>query len=216
MNIKKAIADGRLWPDGGSDINALLEACRLAADAAESRAIMHRRAYEENKQQGEALRKQAYELGVAIESRRDSITRRWQSRREFRQARDFLSNAIAIPVAGKLNRPHLPLRKPRSEKVKQLESKWLDAASPLPPSFGGPGIYALFLGNELIYIGQSVNIAARLGNHIGKKKFTAASYISVKKEDLDRVERLMIRVFLPKLNVDNVTAKHRRESGMVA
>ena len=90
---------------------------------------------------------------------------------------------------------------------------WWRRAAPLPAGCGGSGVYALFHGNELVYIGQAVNVAARIGQHFDSKQFTAASYVSVPRDKLNVVERLLLDVFMPRLNRDRTTIARRRELG---
>ncbi len=66
-----------------------------------------------------------------------------------------------------------------------------------------PGIYLLFFKEEIVYIGQSVNPYARIGQHISEKGlfFDKAYFIPVPKADMLYVEQVFIRTLQPKLNV---------------
>lgn len=68
------------------------------------------------------------------------------------------------------------------------------------------GIYFLFLDEELVYIGQSLNVHARVGHHYrdSRKTFNRWTFIPAKREDLDRHERRLIRRFKPRLNTTHV------------
>ncbi|WP_430229425.1 hypothetical protein [Paraburkholderia tropica] len=47
----------------------------------------------------------------------------------------------------------------------------IDEIAPVKaPRFVGPAIYFLFLGDEIVYIGASVNFAERVGVHAGRYK----------------------------------------------
>jgi hypothetical protein len=65
-----------------------------------------------------------------------------------------------------------------------------------------PGIYFLCLGNEIVYIGQSVNIAGRVRDHrMDKtKSFDAVYFLPCYKNNLDSLERKFIKYFKPKHN----------------
>ena len=64
------------------------------------------------------------------------------------------------------------------------------------------GIYFLYLDDELIYIGQSINIGNRIvGHHKSKNKvFNKVFFIRVDEPSLDEVEIDLIRHFKPKCN----------------
>lgn len=63
------------------------------------------------------------------------------------------------------------------------------------------GVYFLFQGETLQYIGQSVNILARCGDHFRQgKPFDSFTFVRCKPEQLDVLERSCIRMFKPPLN----------------
>lgn len=66
------------------------------------------------------------------------------------------------------------------------------------------GIYFLIHNNEIVYIGQTVNLLTRMSNHhILKNEKCKISFLQVENEgDLDVVECFYIRKFKPKLNRD--------------
>jgi hypothetical protein len=70
------------------------------------------------------------------------------------------------------------------------------------PSETVSGIYFLWRGSQLIYVGQSRHIAQRVGQHIeeGRKPFDGMSFIRVEISHLNHVERLYIERFLPQYN----------------
>ena len=81
--------------------------------------------------------------------------------------------------------------------------------------FAVSGVYFLFSGNDLIYIGQSTNVMRRISDHAGngpashlaKKgvEFDSYAYISVPEQDLDAVERRMINEHKPLYNERLIT-----------
>lgn len=86
------------------------------------------------------------------------------------------------------------------------------------------GVYFLMLGDECVYVGQSVSICSRVVEHITKYPFDSVYFIEVPPGHLDRVERQYIRKLRPKHNLqhneDNmakkVEARKRRKSDFLA
>jgi hypothetical protein len=63
------------------------------------------------------------------------------------------------------------------------------------------GIYFLIKDDEIVYIGQSIHIPHRLKNHKrDKKPFDKVFFIECKRRELDRLERMLIRQYTPRLN----------------
>lgn len=76
------------------------------------------------------------------------------------------------------------------------------------------GVYFLFDGDELVYIGQSKDIQNRVQTHMdeGVKKFDSFSYIYLELPvDRDVIERGLINEYLPKYNNDSLTKKLKEE-----
>ncbi len=63
------------------------------------------------------------------------------------------------------------------------------------------GVYFLFEGDEIIYIGQSHNIFRRLEEHQKRFFFSHFSYILTTEEDLIQLEVSYLNVFRPRLNL---------------
>lgn len=61
------------------------------------------------------------------------------------------------------------------------------------------GIYFLIKGDEIVYIGQSVNIFARMNGH-ANKDYDAITFVPCDKSELDILESLYILAYQPKLN----------------
>jgi len=65
------------------------------------------------------------------------------------------------------------------------------------------GIYFLINSNEIVYIGQSINVAARIATHENSldKQFTEFSFIECPREFLNELEAAYIMKFNPKYNI---------------
>jgi hypothetical protein len=61
------------------------------------------------------------------------------------------------------------------------------------------GVYFLIKNSEIVYIGQSINIAARITSH-KDKDFDSVSYVTCKRSELDILESLYIIAYNPVLN----------------
>lgn len=65
------------------------------------------------------------------------------------------------------------------------------------------GIYFLLLDGEIVYVGQSLNIHSRMGNHLSTtnfKPFDSAAWIPVDPAELKWVEAFYIAKFRPLYN----------------
>lgn len=67
------------------------------------------------------------------------------------------------------------------------------------------GIYFMYMDEELVYIGQSINISSRIINHYREntKVFNKVFFIKVDADSLLSVERDLIKKFNPKYNKTN-------------
>lgn len=64
------------------------------------------------------------------------------------------------------------------------------------------GVYFLIRHAEVVYVGQSVNIHARMNQHRqAKKDFDSFAFIRCEREHLDVLESLYIHTFRPRLNL---------------
>ena len=69
------------------------------------------------------------------------------------------------------------------------------------------GIYFLYNGDELIYIGQSRSILSRIGQHVkGGKSFDSYTFVECDEEDLDSMEAGYIKHYHPSMNVAGANA----------
>ena len=62
------------------------------------------------------------------------------------------------------------------------------------------GVYFLVEGDEIVYVGQAVNVYARISQHALTKTFSRYAFVPCKPDMLDRLESLYIHVLRPKLN----------------
>ena len=70
------------------------------------------------------------------------------------------------------------------------------------PYDGLCGVYFLIADGEIVYVGQSVNVGARMAAHRNSgKEFDRYAWISCPAEQLDVMESLYIHVFRPPLNI---------------
>ena len=61
------------------------------------------------------------------------------------------------------------------------------------------GVYFLIKDSEIVYIGQSINIASRITQH-RDKEFDSVSYVACHRSELDILESLYILAYKPPLN----------------
>ena len=65
------------------------------------------------------------------------------------------------------------------------------------------GVYFLIYKNNIVYVGQSVNVFSRMREHSKSKEFDSYVYINCAKEHLDILESLYIHMFSPPLQGRN-------------
>lgn len=61
-------------------------------------------------------------------------------------------------------------------------------------------IYFLIKNNEIVYVGQTIDLYARLSAHSREKDFDAYSFVECNIDELDALEILYIVKFKPKYN----------------
>ena len=90
-----------------------------------------------------------------------------------------------------------------SELANKITSKTLVSAeailSAAKPWQSFTGVYFLISNNKIVYVGQSVNVYARLGAH-AHKNFDSFTVLPCPKEHLNVLESLYIHIFDPPLN----------------
>lgn len=62
------------------------------------------------------------------------------------------------------------------------------------------GVYFLFLDGELVYIGQSLNVTARVEQHVYTQPFDSWAWLPVPRAQLDAAEQFLIRKYKPRKN----------------
>lgn len=63
------------------------------------------------------------------------------------------------------------------------------------------GVYFLYDGDELVYIGESDNVFRRIGQHIAEKQKTFDRFEVYPTKERRRLEGFLIRAFSPKYNI---------------
>lgn len=81
-------------------------------------------------------------------------------------------------------------------------------------TFEGPCVYFLMLNKAIIYIGQTVDLNARLVGHRRTKKFDDVRYIECVVDKLNYYEKRLINYFKPVLNTSNLTSVTRIARGL--
>lgn len=78
----------------------------------------------------------------------------------------------------------------------------IDVLEAAIPTARASGIYFLIREQEVVYVGQSQDVLNRVSRHRRDgRKFDAFSYIECAAEDMDRLEVLYIKAFVPAENV---------------
>lgn len=62
------------------------------------------------------------------------------------------------------------------------------------------GVYFLRSGDEIVYIGQSINVYKRIAEHQNNKTFDGAEFLPCPKAELDNLEGFFTRLLRPTLN----------------
>jgi hypothetical protein len=66
------------------------------------------------------------------------------------------------------------------------------------------GVYFLIKDEQVVYVGQSINITQRIAEHTKTKDFDTFTYVQCKREDLNRIEALYITKLKPKYNYNSL------------
>lgn len=73
------------------------------------------------------------------------------------------------------------------------------------------GVYFLWRGQTIVYVGQSRTGFNRIAQHVAsQKRFDGVSFVRCPAADLDRVEREYIDALLPEYNADGITLGLKR------
>lgn len=84
------------------------------------------------------------------------------------------------------------------DKLADIIAKASECRSPL---IREPGIYFLYLGAEVVYVGQTTNFPSRLAAHMFRKEFDAYSFLRAPENELNGLEARLIEALMPRLNV---------------
>jgi hypothetical protein len=90
-----------------------------------------------------------------------------------------------------------------------------------PAHFLCPGVYFLCLGDEVVYVGQSVNVPARIMTHINESRRPAGKrfdplrifYLPVPGSELSRIESEFIGKLQPEYNGETRRNSRRKQVG---
>ncbi len=77
-----------------------------------------------------------------------------------------------------------------------------------------PCVYFLIDSGQIVYVGQSVNLAARLVQHKIDKEYNRVLYMPIENNRLDEIERFFIETLDPKYNMEFKTNKNYRYKGL--
>lgn len=69
-----------------------------------------------------------------------------------------------------------------------------------PIETAASGVYFLISGDEIVYVGQSRNVHARIASHMTTKTFDRVAVLRVAPDQLDFVESVYILALKPRLN----------------
>ena len=145
----------------------------------------------------------------------DEVIRLTGLRRPSAQARWLASKGIAhyVSASGKVTVTRAAIEPQRTleEQPRQTPGhlRWesllvsLDDARQLPrvdSSCDGTGIYFLWHGEHLVYVGKAMYVGQRVDEHRGRKLFTHATWLEVPQIWCRQVEARHVRAYRPPLN----------------
>lgn len=85
---------------------------------------------------------------------------------------------------------------------RQLPHSKIDVLEAAIPTARASGVYFLIRDAEVVYVGQSLDVLHRIARHRREgRKFDFFSYIECDAADMDRLEVLYIKAFIPEENV---------------
>lgn len=94
---------------------------------------------------------------------------------------------------------------------RQIPHKQLDILEAAIPTSCASGVYFLLREREVVYVGQSVDVLHRIARHRREgKAFDSFAYIECPVDDLDRLEALYIKAFVPRENLALGSHRERR------
>jgi hypothetical protein len=129
----------------------------------------------------------------------------------------WICEQSGIPFPGRLVVQLTPPSSQQALRTTELPTVLRGMACGLfPVNHTCPGVYFLICGDDVVYVGQSLNVAARVSSHISEKKkaFDKAVYLPVPQSDLNLVERAFIRALRPLYNDTNNGCRVTDEDAM--
>lgn len=97
--------------------------------------------------------------------------------------------------------------------IKTVPRSIYDVLSAAVPIKENTGIYFLIRNNEVVYVGQSIDVLGRISRHIREgKQFDAYAIMSAPENQLDELEKKYIRAFVPLENISFGNDKTRRKT----
>lgn len=94
---------------------------------------------------------------------------------------------------------------------REIPHPQIDILEAAIPTRMASGVYFLLRGEDVVYVGQSVDVLGRISRHRREgKRFDAYSYMECSPDAMDRLERLYIKAFVPE---ENVSFGNHREQG---
>jgi hypothetical protein len=95
---------------------------------------------------------------------------------------------------------------------RQLPHSKIDVLEAAIPTAKASGVYFLIRDREVVYVGQSRDVLHRVARHRRDgKAFDAFSYIECDLKDMDRLEVLYIKAFVPPENVSFGNLRERKQ-----
>lgn len=144
----------------------------------------------------------------AVATRRANIQAKKESRHAATQRIDKLSKQVSdleqrIAALRRMETMHL-VSAALTGKALLFEQEIAESAKPWS---NASGVYFLLDGNEVVYVGQSVNVYSRISQH-KDKLFDRYAYVPCRVESLDALESLYIHFLRPRLNYSQQNGSH--------
>lgn len=98
---------------------------------------------------------------------------------------------------------------PEAARIESLTAA--DVLAKAIPALRQSGIYFLILNGEIAYVGQSMDVWARIVQHLKVRRFDSFSWFACPESELDRLEALCIEKFRPWQN-DGIRPHFRTRS----
>lgn len=136
----------------------------------------------------------AHDWATQLEATLDATTKRYKQR--------------VVPIG-----PDLVTMVPRLvlDACRQLPHSKTDVLEAALPTTKPSGVYFLIREREVVYVGQSLDVLNRISRHRRDgRKFDAFSYIECDVADMDSLEVLYIKAFVPAENVSFGNLRERK------